>query len=193
MRYTPSQSPSSQANRTSVRYLPFLLPRRGFLCREAQNFWCSCVRPFVRPSRHFLLIFKIRIGCKIDFGCSKSELLAKHGILARFENVQTIEATVACWGSKLIQALFLKINKFSSENDPISEYYVFWRFGRTNTKSSFGATHALRVKSSFWNYHQCCFFPAAFGGHWGTPLLPPPSPPPPKIHVRSYIPNFFAA
>ena len=26
-----------------------LLPRRGFLCRDAQDFWCSCVRPCVRP------------------------------------------------------------------------------------------------------------------------------------------------
>ena len=88
-------------------------------------FVCPFVRLFVRPSRHFLLIFKIRIGCKIDFGCSKSELLAKHRILARFGNVQTIEATVACSGSKLIQALFLEINKIYSENDSISEYYVF--------------------------------------------------------------------
>ena len=55
----------------------------------------------------------------------KSKLLAKHEILARFENVQTIEATVACSGSKLIQALFLEINKIYSENDSISQYYVF--------------------------------------------------------------------
>ena len=62
---------------------------------DVRAFVRPSVRPFVRPSRHFLLIFKIRIGCKIDFGCSKSELLAKHVFLIRFHNVQTIEATVA--------------------------------------------------------------------------------------------------
>ena len=82
-----------------------------FVRSSVRPFVRPSVGPSVRPSRHFLLIFKIRIGCKIDFERSKSELLAKHRILVRFENVQTIESTMACCGSKLIQALFLEINK----------------------------------------------------------------------------------
>ena len=73
-----------------LSWFQFLLPRRGFLCRDAQDFWCSCVRPFpsVRPSRHALAI-------KLKF---KTNLMARSRKNREFwgmsPKAQNYEATV---------------------------------------------------------------------------------------------------